>query len=72
MIEQSITAAEAFTCYSSSVSFQLTGIKSAPLSVGQSCDFIVLDQNPLEIDSEALREIKVIATFKAGQDLAKN
>ena len=72
MIEQSIPAAEAFTCYSSSVSFQLTGIKSAPLSVGQSCDFIVLDQNPLGIDSEALREIKVIATFKAGQDLAKN
>ncbi len=71
-IEQAITADEAFASYSSSVSFQLTGIKSVPLSVGQPCDFIVLDKNPLEIASSALREINVLATFKAGKDLAKH
>lgn len=71
MIEQAITAEEALISYSSSVAFQLTGIKSVPLSVGQPCDFIVLDQNPLEISSSGLRELKVLATFKAGKDLAK-
>ena len=72
VIEQAITAEEAFTSYSSSVAIQLTGVKSIPLSVGQSCDFIVLDKNPLEIPSTALREIKVIATFKTGKELAKH
>jgi predicted amidohydrolase YtcJ len=72
VIEQAITAEEAFTSYSSSVTFQLTGIKSIPLSVGQPCDFIVLDQNPLEVASTKLRDIKVIATFKAGKELAKH
>ena len=71
-IKQAITADEAFASYSSAVSFQLTGIKSVPLSVGQPCDFIILDKNPLEIASSALREIKVLATFKAGKDLAKH
>jgi predicted amidohydrolase YtcJ len=71
-IEQAITVDEAFASYSSAVSYQLTGKKSVPLSVGQPCDFVVLDQNPLEISSGALRELKVIATFKAGKDLAKH
>ena len=71
-IEQAITADEAFASYSSAVSYQITGKKSVPLSVGQPCDFIVLDKNPLEIVSSALREIKVLATFKAGKDLAKH
>lgn len=70
-IEQAITANEAFACYSSAVSYQLTGKKSVPLSVGQPCDFIVLDQNPLEIPSDALREIKVLATFKFAKHLTK-
>lgn len=72
VIEQAITAEEAFSSYSSSVTFQLTGIRSIPLSVGQPCDFIVIDQNPLEITSTKLRDIKVIATFKAGKELAKH
>jgi predicted amidohydrolase YtcJ len=69
MIEQAITAEEALASYSSSVAFQLTGIKSVPLSVGQSCDFVVLDQNPLEIPLAELRYIKVFATYKAGQKI---
>lgn len=72
VIEQALTAEEAFASYSSSVAFQLTGIKSVPLSVGQPCDFIVLDQNPLDIASTKLRDIKVISTFKAGKELAKH
>jgi predicted amidohydrolase YtcJ len=72
MIEQAITVAEALTCYSSSVSFQLTGIHKAPLGIGQSCDFLLLSQNPLEVDSGNLRNIKVAGTFKAGKLIAKN
>jgi predicted amidohydrolase YtcJ len=72
VIEQALTAEEAFASYSSSVAFQLTGIKSVPLSVGQPCDFIVLDQNPLDVASTKLRDIKVISTFKAGKELAKH
>jgi predicted amidohydrolase YtcJ len=70
-IEQAITAVEAFESYSSAVSYQLTGKKSVPLSVGQPCDFILLDKNPIDISKGELRELKVLATFKAGKDLAK-
>jgi predicted amidohydrolase YtcJ len=71
-IVQAITVNEAFASYSSAVSYQLTGKKSVPLSVGQPCDFIVLDRNPLEISSSELRELKVLATFKSGKNLAKH
>jgi hypothetical protein len=72
VIEQALTAEEAFASYSSSVAFQLTGIKSVPLSVGQPCDFIVLDKNPSDVASTKLRDIKVISTFKAGKELAEH
>jgi predicted amidohydrolase YtcJ len=39
--------------------------------VGQPCDFILLDKNPMDISKGELRELKVLATFKAGKDLAK-
>jgi predicted amidohydrolase YtcJ len=71
-MEQAISTAEAFESYSAAVIYQLTGKRQVPLSVGTSCDFIVLDQNPLEVSPKALREIKVIATFKAGKNLAKH
>jgi predicted amidohydrolase YtcJ len=67
VIEQAVTAAEALACYSSSVSFQLSGIHTDSLGIGQPCDFVLLSQNPLEVDSEALRGIEVTATYKAGQ-----
>ena len=70
VIEQAIQIAEAFDSYSAAVSFQLTGEKKVPLSNGEPCDFIVLDQNPLETASSKLRNIKVLATFKAGEKIA--
>lgn len=70
VIEQALSVAEAFASYSSSVVYQLTGKKIQPLSPGESCDFIVLDQNPLEVSAYNLRNIKVLATFKAGQKIA--
>jgi predicted amidohydrolase YtcJ len=72
VLEQAVTVAEALTSYSSAVSFQLSGIRTAPLGIGQPCDFVVLSQNPLEIDSENLRNIEVAGTYKAGQLISRN
>ena len=62
--EQAITVAEAFNCYSGAVSQQLTGQGRTALSLGEPCDFIVLDSNPLETPVELLRNIQVLATYK--------
>jgi predicted amidohydrolase YtcJ len=72
VLEQAVTVAEALTSYSSAVSFQLTGIHTVALGMGQSCDFVLLSQNPLEIDSENLRNIEVAGTYKAGQLISRN
>jgi predicted amidohydrolase YtcJ len=72
VIEQSVSAEEALTSYSSSVIFQLTGRHIVPLGIGQPCDFVVLSQNPLESDSGSLRRVEVLATYKSGNPLAQN
>ena len=70
VIEQAITAAEAFNSYSASVTFQLTGSHVSPLGSGQPCDFVVLSENPFEVSAGKLRQIEVLATFKAGKQIA--
>lgn len=70
VIEQAITATEAFNCYSTSVTFQLTGNHVSPLASGQPCDFVVLSENPFAVSAGKLRQIEVLATFKAGKQIA--
>ena len=70
VIEQAVNAHEAFASYSSAVSFQLTGSHLVPLGNGQPCDFVVLTKNPFDISSRELRTIEVLATFKAGKQIA--
>jgi predicted amidohydrolase YtcJ len=70
VIEQAVTAQEAFSSYSSSVRFQLTGSNAVPLGIGQSCDFVILSDNPFEVSASKLRDIEVLATFKAGKQIA--
>ena len=70
VIEQAVTAAEAFSSYSSAVSFQLTGRHETPLGIDQPCDFVVLSHNPLEISPLQLRNLEVLATFKSGKQIA--
>jgi predicted amidohydrolase YtcJ len=67
--EQAINLAEAFSCYSGAVSFQLTGKAIHPLETGQPCDFIVLDRNPFETKTQEIRDIKVLATYKLGKKI---
>jgi predicted amidohydrolase YtcJ len=71
VIEQAVTAAEAFSSYSSAVSFQLTGRHEIPLGIDQPCDFVVLSHNPLEISPLQLRNIEALATFKSGQQITQ-
>lgn len=70
VIEQALTVQEAFSSYSSSVIFQLAGTNSVPLGIGQPCDFVVLSENPFEVSASTLRDIEVLATFKAGKQIA--
>ncbi len=70
VIEQALTVNEALSNYSSAVSFQLTGVNAVPLEKGQPCDFVILSKNPLEVGAGQLRNIEVVATFKAGKQIA--
>jgi predicted amidohydrolase YtcJ len=36
------------------------------LEVGKYADFVVLDQNPLKVDKDAIRKIKVVTTVRGG------
>ena len=70
VMEQAIQVSEAIDSYSRAVLYQLTGKHKVPLAIGEACDFIVLDKNPLDTDPSDLRNIKVIATYKAGIKIA--
>jgi predicted amidohydrolase YtcJ len=39
------------------------------LEVGKRADLVVLDRNPLKVDPQKIREIKVIETFKDGRSI---
>jgi len=43
--------------------------KLGTIEVGKYADFVVLDQNPLLVDPQKLRDIKVERTIVAGQDI---
>ena len=39
------------------------------LSAGKLADFVILDQNPMTIPSDQIKNIKVLATFKEGKEV---
>ena len=66
-IEEAITIEESMHFYTAAVAKQLFREKDyGTLEIGKVADFIVLDQNPLEIDPHEVRNIKVLATYRAG------
>lgn len=68
LIEQALTRQEAIESYTSGgayASFEET--VKGKLEVGKYCDFVVLSDNILTIDVEKIKDIKVIATYVAGQ-----
>jgi hypothetical protein len=39
------------------------------LEVGKLADLVILDQNPLEVDRMAIKDIKVVETIKEGKTI---
>ena len=66
--EQAITVAEALYAYTMGGALASgDGSNRGDLAPGKWADFVVLDKNPLEVEPEALTEIKVAATFVGGE-----
>ena len=39
------------------------------LAAGKLADFVILDQNPMTVPSNQIKNIKVLATFKEGKEV---
>jgi predicted amidohydrolase YtcJ len=65
--DQAITAYQAMEAYTTNAAYQFGMEKDAgSLEVGKFADFVVLDKNPLKVDVEEIRNIKVVATVRGG------
>ena len=66
-VDQAISIEESMHFYTASVAHQLfREADYGTLEVGKVADFIILDQNPLEVEPHAVNEIKVLATYRKG------
>ena len=66
--DQAITPKQALEAYTINAAFQFGMEEDAgSLEVGKFADFVVLDQNPLKIDSDEIRDIRVLATVCGGK-----
>lgn len=64
---QAITPQQALEAYTINAAFQFGMEKDAgSLEVGKFADFVVLDRNPLRIDPDEIRNIRVLATVRGG------
>ena len=66
--EQAITVAEALYAYTMGGALASgDATNRGDLAPGKWADFVVLDKNPLEVEPEALTEIKIAGTFVGGE-----
>ena len=65
--KEAITIEESMQFYTKNVAYQLFRENSiGKLEVGMRADFVVLDQNPLQINPHDIREIKILGLYKNG------
>ena len=65
--DQAITPQQALEAYTINAAFQFGMEKDAgSLETGKVADFVVLDRNPLKVDAEEIRNIRVLATVRGG------
>ncbi len=65
--DQAITPKQALEAYTINAAFQFGMEEDAgSLEAGKFADFVVLDQNPLKIDPDKIRDIHVLATVRGG------
>jgi hypothetical protein len=66
--DQAITPKQALEAYTINAAFQFGMEKDAgSLEVGKFADFVVLDQNPLKVDPDEIRDIRVLVTVRGGK-----
>jgi len=65
--DQAITPQQALEAYTVNAAYQFGMEKDAgSLEAGKFADFVVLDRNPLKIDPDEIRNIRVLATVRGG------
>jgi len=65
--DQAITPRQALESYTINAAYQFGMEKDAgSLETGKYADFVVLDRNPLKIDPNEIRNIRVLATIRGG------
>ena len=64
---QKISVLDAIKAVTVNAAYQYSEEKrKGSIAAGKAADFVVLNQNPLEVDPKELRSLKVLGTFKAG------
>ena len=66
--EQAITPYQALEAYTINAAYQFGMEKDAgSLEVGKFADFVVLDKNPLKVDEDIIRDLRIVATVRGGR-----
>ena len=64
---QKISVLDALKAVTVNAAYQYSEEKRrGSITAGKAADFVILDQNPLDCAPDALRDLKVLATYKAG------
>jgi len=65
---QAISPKQALEAYTINAAFQFGMEEDAgSLEVGKFADFVVLDRNPLKVDTDEIRDIRVLVTVRGGK-----
>lgn len=70
--EQTITVMEALKAVTVNGAYQIfEEDRKGSIAAGKAADFVILEENPLLVPEERLRDIKVLETIKAGKTIYK-
>jgi predicted amidohydrolase YtcJ len=71
--EQSISPYLALQGFTSNAAYQYREeANKGSISPGKAADLVVLDQNPLKVDPNEIKNIQVLKTIKAGVEIYSN